>query len=195
MLSLYKPEKGQVLINDTDSQKVDVNSLRKKVGYVPQESQVFAGSIRENLLFVKPDATDEECILALKQSQSMNIVERTGKGLDTIIGENGVKLSGGERQRLSIARALIRKPDILIFDEATSSLDSLVEREISKTIEDIRVSHPELIMIMIAHRLSTIEKADQIYVLRKGSISETGKHDELLAQKGIYYSFWNEQSS
>lgn len=193
LLGLYQPTEGALFINGTESHHIDTNTLRQKVGYVPQESQVFAGTIRENLLFVQPDASDEDCILALSQAQAMGIVERSEKGLDTIIGENGIKLSGGEKQRLSIARALIRNPDILIFDEATSSLDSITEREISATINHIRVSHPELIMIIIAHRLSTIESADRIYVLKRGNLVEQGTHPSLVAEKGLYYSLWNEQ--
>lgn len=193
LLALYQPNHGSIVVNDHTTGEVDVSSLRQKVGYVPQESQVFAGTIRENLLFVKPHASDEECLLALKQSQSIGIIERSDKGLDTVIGENGIKLSGGEKQRLSIARALIRNPDILIFDEATSSLDSITEREISETIDHIRDTHPELIMIIIAHRLSTIEKADRIYVLKRGALVEQGTHTSLVNAKGLYYSLWNEQ--
>lgn len=193
LLALYQPDSGFLNINNHKSSEIDVSTLRQKVGYVPQESQVFAGTIRENLLFVKPNASDEDCLRALSQSQSMGIVERSKQGLDTVIGENGVKLSGGEKQRLSIARALIRNPDILIFDEATSSLDSITEREISDTINHIRTSHPELIMIIIAHRLSTIEAADRIYVLQRGSLKEQGSHSSLLEEKGLYYSLWNQQ--
>lgn len=193
LLGLYQPKNGTILYNNIVSSDVDLNSIRNNVGYVPQESQVFAGTIRENLLFVMPKASDEQCLEALRQAQASTIIERTGNGLDTIIGENGIKLSGGERQRIAIARALLRNPDILIFDEATSSLDSLTEREITNTIADIKKNNPGLMMVLIAHRLSTIEHADTIYVLRKGSIAESGSHMHLLEEKGLYYSLWNQQ--
>ncbi|MDD3693931.1 MAG: ABC transporter ATP-binding protein [Candidatus Pacebacteria bacterium] len=193
LLGLYNPIQGSVLINNIPIQGLNLSSLRKKVGYVPQESQVFAGTIRENLLFAAGDASDDDCMRALKQAQIESLVLRSEKGLDTVIGENGIKLSGGEKQRLSIARALIRNPEILIFDEATSSLDSITEKEISSTIEEIRRLHPKLIMVMIAHRLSTIEKADHIYVLRKGSLVEHGEHDKLIDHNRLYKNLWLEQ--
>jgi len=121
-------------------------------------------------------------------------MRRQENGLDTLIGENGIKLSGGERQRIAIARALLRKPDVLIFDEATSSLDSLTEQEITKTIQRIRIDYPELIMIMVAHRLSTIEHADTIYTLKQGSLVEHGTHADLLKNKNLYYSLWMGQN-
>ena len=193
LLGLYKESSGLITYNETPSKNIDLNTLRNRVGYVPQDSQVFAGSIRENLLFVKPNASDEECIKALEDAQAFSIIERTDKGLDTMLGENGIKLSGGERQRIAIARALLRKPDLLIFDEATSSLDSLTEKEITNTIKTIKKHQPNLIMIIVAHRLSTIEHVDTIYVLRKGSIEESGNHSELLSRKELYYSLWNQQ--
>ena len=193
LLGLYKVNAGQISYNKKEPKDLDLNSVRNRVGYVPQESQVFAGTVRENLLFVQPKATDEECIHALKQAQAFSIIERTENGLDTLLGENGVKLSGGERQRIAIARALLRQPDMLIFDEATSSLDSLTEHEITDTIKQIKKDQPTLIMIIVAHRLSTIEHSDTIYVLRKGSIVESGNHKKLLAEKDLYYSLWNQQ--
>jgi ATP-binding cassette subfamily B protein len=192
LLGLYPIESGELEYNGNPSSRINITSIRNKVGYVPQESQVFAGTIKENLLFVKPDASDEDCLRALHQAQASAIIERNN-GLETIIGENGVKLSGGERQRIAIARALLRNPDILIFDEATSSLDSLTEFEITKTIQSIKKMHPNLIMILVAHRLSTIEHVDTIYVFRNGEISESGSHTELLKNKDLYYSLWNQQ--
>ncbi|HEY0221180.1 MAG TPA: ABC transporter ATP-binding protein, partial [Candidatus Paceibacterota bacterium] len=171
LLGLYRPTKGEVLINGIDANEIDYDTLRQKIGYVSQDTQLFAGTIRENLLFVRPGATDEECILALKHASAMPIIEKTGKGLDTKIGEGGIKISGGEKQRLAIARALLRDPDLIIFDEATSSLDSMTEKEITKTIKEIAVNRPNLMTIMIAHRLSTISHADNIFVLEKGSLA------------------------
>ncbi|MCI5050735.1 MAG: ABC transporter ATP-binding protein/permease [Candidatus Pacebacteria bacterium] len=193
LLGLYKPQKGIITYNGIPQKNINPMSLRKRVGYVPQESQVFAGTIRENLLFVEPSASDDDCLKALSQAKAHGILKRSDDGLDTLLGENGIKLSGGERQRIAIARALLRKPDILIFDEATSSLDSLTEYEINQTIKEIKKEHPELIMILVAHRLSTIEHADTIYVMRNGIIDEYGTHTELLNNKGLYYSLWNGQ--
>jgi ATP-binding cassette subfamily B protein len=193
LLGLYIPQSGVIRYNAISSTDINLNSIRNRVGYVPQDSQVFAGTVRENLLFVNPQATDQDCIDALKSAQAFTIIERTRSGLDTMLGENGIKLSGGERQRIAIARALLRNPDILIFDEATSSLDSLTEHEITNTIKKIKKTQPTLIMIMIAHRLSTIEHADVIYTLRKGTLIESGTHTELLENKDLYYSLWNGQ--
>ncbi len=193
LLGLYRPTKGEVLINGIDANEIDYDTLRQKIGYVSQDTQLFAGTIRENLLFVRPGATDEECILALKHASAMPIIEKTGKGLDTKIGEGGIKISGGEKQRLAIARALLRDPDLIIFDEATSSLDSMTEKEITKTIKEIAVNRPNLMTIMIAHRLSTISHADNIFVLEKGSLAEEGSDKVLLDKHGLYSALWREQ--
>jgi ATP-binding cassette subfamily B protein len=192
LVGLYQPIEGDILYNDVPSKEIDLDQLREKVGFVTQDTQLFSGSIRENLLFVRPDATDDECMLALERAACGSLLARASNGLDTVIGEGGVKVSGGEKQRLSIARALLRRPDLLVFDEATSSLDSITEEEITETIRDVSVLKDH-ITILIAHRLSTIMHADTIYVLEKGNIIESGKHIDLLLQKGLYYAMWRQQ--
>ncbi len=195
IVGLYKPTSGSVSLNGTDGATVDYDTLRMKIGYVSQDTQLFAGTLRDNLLFVNPVATDDDCIAALKSASVTAIAERGGQGLDTKIGEGGIKISGGERQRLAIARALLRNPSLIIFDEATSSLDSITEKAITETIHEIARSRPDLITVMVAHRLSTIARADRIYVMRKGSIVEQGSHDELLMHSdGLYSALWKEQS-
>lgn len=194
LLGLYEPTKGKLLVNGTDSVSIDFDQLRLRIGYVSQDTQLFAGTIRENLLFVNPEASDEKCLEALRNAAALNIIERGGKGLDTKIGESGIKISGGERQRLAIARALLREPDIIIFDEATSSLDSLTEKEITATVKEITGARPNLMTIMIAHRLSTIIHADTIYVLEKGQLSEYGAHRDLIEKQSLYSALWREQA-
>lgn len=192
LVGLYIPMKGEILYNNINREEIDFDSLRTQIGFVTQDTQLFAGTIRENLLFVNPSATDEQIMNALKKAACNSLLERANKSLDTLIGEGGVKVSGGEKQRLSIARALLRNPHLLIFDEATSSLDSLTEEEITNTIKDVS-SKKEQITILIAHRLSTIMHADRIYVLEKGEIIETGNHEELLDKMGLYYAMWRQQ--
>ncbi len=192
LVGLYQPMEGKVMYNQISGKEIDLNQLREKIGFVTQDTQLFSGTIRENLLFVKPSASDEDCMRVLHQAACQNLLARADKGLDTVIGEGGVKVSGGEKQRLSIARALLRNPDILVFDEATSSLDSITEEEITKTIRDVSDLTSQ-ITILIAHRLSTIRHADRIFVLEKGNIIEQGKHAELLAEKGLYYAMWRQQ--
>ena len=143
-------------------------------------------------MFVNPAATEADLNSALRKASCTGLLERAEKGVDTMIGEGGLKLSGGEKQRISIARALLRKPHLLIFDEATSALDSLTEEEITNTIKDIS-SQKEQVTILIAHRLSTIMHSDRIYVLEKGEVVETGTHDSLVAEKGLYYAMWRQQ--
>jgi ATP-binding cassette subfamily B protein len=192
LVGLYPPKSGEILYNGIPSTRVDLDLLREKIGFVTQDTQLFSGSIRENLLFVNPSATDEECMEVLHQAATQSLLSRADRGLDTLIGEGGVKVSGGEKQRLSIARALLRHPQLLVFDEATSSLDSLTEEEISRTIREV-ASNQEAITILIAHRLSTVMHADRIYVLERGQICESGRHDDLLEQKGLYYAMWRQQ--
>ena len=192
LVGLYRPVSGHILFNGISSSEIRYNELRRRIGFVTQDTQLFAGTIKENLLFVKPDATDEEIVEVLNKAACTTLLSRSDKGIDTILGEGGMKLSGGEKQRISIARALLRKPRLLIFDEATSALDSLTEEDITNTIRNISLSH-EQITVLIAHRLSTIMHADVIYVLEKGKVSEIGSHDELLEQKGLYYAMWRQQ--
>jgi len=192
LVGLYLPKEGQILYNQVPYSNINLDQLRERIGFVTQDTQLFSGTIRENLLFVRPGATDAECLEVLQKAACQTLLARADKGLDTMIGEGGVKVSGGEKQRLSIARSLLRRPDILVFDEATSALDSLTEEEITKTIRDVSVMD-ERITILIAHRLSTIMHADRIYVLEKGDIAEAGRHHELLEERGLYYAMWRQQ--
>ena len=192
LVGLYQPKAGRVLYNAIDSGRVDLDKFRERIGLVTQDAQLFSGSIRENLLFVRPDATDADCIDVLRKAAANTLLERADQGLDTVIGEGGMKISGGEKQRLSIARALLRNPHLLVFDEATSSLDSLTEEEISRTMRDISAS-ASVITVLIAHRLSTVMHADRIHVLERGRIIEVGRHEDLLELKGLYYAMWRQQ--
>lgn len=192
LVGLYRPQQGKILYNGIDENSIHFDDLRNQIGFVTQDTQLFSGTIRENLMFVNPSATEEELMDALKKASCTNLLARAEKGLDTMIGEGGLKLSGGEKQRLSIARALLRKPRILIFDEATSALDSITEEEVTNTIREVS-SQRNQITILIAHRLSTIMHADRIYVLEKGEIIETGAHETLLEEKGLYYAMWRQQ--
>jgi ATP-binding cassette subfamily B protein len=192
LVGLYRPQEGKIEYNGLDETKINFDDLRKQIGFVTQDTNLFSGTIKENLLFVNPNATEQDLNDVLQKASCTNLVMRAEKGLDTMIGEGGLKLSGGEKQRLSIARALLRKPHLLIFDEATSALDSLTEEEITNTIKEIS-SAKEQISILIAHRLSTIMHADRIYVLEKGDVVETGTQDNLLAEKGLYYAMWRQQ--
>jgi ATP-binding cassette subfamily B protein len=192
LVGLYRPQSGDIRYDDFSIDDVDLNEVRERIGLVTQDTQLFSGSIRENLLFVNPDATDEECMAVLNKAACQSLLRRADKGLDTVIGEGGVKVSGGEKQRLSIARALLRRPNLLVFDEATSSLDSLTEEEITQTIREVSV-RKDLITILIAHRLSTVIHADKIFVLERGKVVESGRHDELVNFKGLYYAMWRQQ--
>jgi ATP-binding cassette subfamily B protein len=192
LVGLYRPVEGEIYFNDIPSADIRYNELRRQIGFVTQDTQLFAGTIKENLLFVKPDATDEEMMEALHKASCDLLLSRTDKGVYTVLGEGGLKLSGGEKQRISIARALIRHPKLLIFDEATSALDSITEEVITDTVRAISARR-EQITILIAHRLSTIMHADRIVVLEKGKIAETGTHAELVSAKGLYYAMWRQQ--
>ena len=192
LVGLYQPLEGNIKYDDIDGREIDLDNLREQIGFVTQDTQLFAGTIKENLLFVKPAATDEQILDVLQKASCNKLLERANNGIDTMIGEGGVKVSGGEKQRLSIARALLRSPKLLVFDEATSSLDSITEDEITQTIKQIN-SNKDSITIIIAHRLSTIMHANRIFVLEKGRIIEEGSHFDLLDSKGLYYAMWRQQ--
>jgi ATP-binding cassette subfamily B protein len=192
LVGLYRPQEGKILYNNLDETEIHFDDLRKQIGFVTQDTNLFSGTIKENLMFVNPAATEEQLNDALKKASCTGLISRAEKGVDTMIGEGGLKLSGGEKQRISIARALLRKPHLLIFDEATSALDSITEEEITDTIRELS-SQKEQITVLIAHRLSTIMHADRIYVLEKGEVVETGTHEGLLNDKGLYYAMWRQQ--
>lgn len=192
LVGLYHPAEGNIYYNDVDSKKLDIEEIRHQIGFVTQDTQLFSGSIKENLLFVNPRAKDEDILNVLHKASCQNLLARSENGIDSIIGEGGIKISGGEKQRLSIARALLRQPKLIVFDEATSALDSITESEITDTIKDIAIAK-EHIMVLIAHRLSTIMHADTIYVLERGQVVETGNHEQLLLEKGLYYAMWRQQ--
>jgi ATP-binding cassette subfamily B protein len=192
LVGLYRPRSGDIYYNGIRGDHIDLDGLRARIGFVTQDTQLFSGTIRENLLFVRPSGTDDECLDVLRKAACDSLLARADRGLDTLIGEGGVKVSGGEKQRLSIARALLRRPHLLVFDEATSSLDSLTEEGIVETIRNVATTSGAM-TVLIAHRLSTILHADRIYVLERGRIVETGAHRELLDEKGLYYAMWRQQ--
>jgi ATP-binding cassette subfamily B protein len=192
LVGLYQPAIGNILYDGIDAKEINLDELREKIGFVTQDTQLFSGTIRENMLFVNPKASDEDILSALNKASCQGLLARADNGINSMIGEGGVKVSGGEKQRLSIARAILRDPDLLVFDEATSALDSLTEDDITQTIKKINEEH-NCITILIAHRLSTIMHANCIYVLEQGQIVEHGKHEELLNEKGLYYAMWRQQ--
>ncbi len=192
LVGLYNVSDGKIKYNGLDSTAINIEELRSQIGFVTQDTQLFSGTIKENLQFVKPEATEEEIQDALQKASCQNLLARAENGIETIIGEGGIKISGGEKQRLSIARALLRNPKIFVFDEATSALDSITEEEITNTVKQV-TSIGEYITVIIAHRLSTVMHADRIFVLEQGKIIEVGKHDDLLSEKGLYYAMWRQQ--
>ena len=192
LVGLYRPQEGEIYYDGIKGSEIDFDELRSQIGFVTQDTQLFAGTIKENLLFVNPSATETDLQIALQKSSCTNLLKRAEKGIETVIGEGGLKLSGGEKQRIAIARALLRNPYLLIFDEATSALDSITEEEITETIRNVS-SKGNQITVLIAHRLSTIMHADKIYVLERGEVVETGSHTSLLNEKGLYYAMWRQQ--
>jgi len=192
LVGLYAPTGGTISIDGVPVNELRYNRVRRQIGFVTQDPQLFAGTIRENLQLVKPEASDEEMLSALHRASADRLLARSGQGLDTRLGESGLRVSGGERQRVSIARALLRQPRLFIFDEATSALDSITEQEISASVRQVSGSRQHMV-ILIAHRLSTIAHADTIYVLERGRIVEQGAHDALVAQRGLYYAMWRQQ--
>jgi subfamily B ATP-binding cassette protein MsbA len=189
--AFLNPNSGQVLIDGVDLSKVNLKSFRSQLGVVLQDDFLYEGTIRENILFPRPNATEDELLLAVEGAYVNEFTDRFDDGLDTLIGERGVKLSGGQRQRISIARALLARPKIVILDEATSNLDTQSEAFIQKSLNVLIQNRTTFV---IAHRLSTIQKADQILVIEEGDIVESGKHDELIKVKGRYYELFTYQT-
>jgi subfamily B ATP-binding cassette protein MsbA len=189
--AFLNPTSGQVLIDGVDLSKVDLRSFRSQLGVVLQDDFLYEGTIRENILFPRPDANEKELLAAVEGAYVNEFTDRFDDGLDTLIGERGVKLSGGQRQRISIARALLARPKIVILDEATSNLDTQSEAFIQKSLS---VLMQDRTTFVIAHRLSTIQKADQILVVEEGDIVERGKHEELIAAEGRYYELYTYQT-
>lgn len=192
LVGLYRPNSGSIAYNGFGQDEILTSDLRNQLGLVSQESQLFSGTIRDNLLFVKPSASEEEMHDVLHRAAADTLLQRAEKGLDTQIGEGGIKVSGGEKQRISIARALLRNPRLMVFDEATSALDSITEKDITRTVREVSGQRDRM-NVLIAHRLSTIMHADRIYVLEKGRIVEQGTHAALLEEKGLYFAMWRQQ--
>ncbi len=192
LVGLYVPKSGVIKYNENNLEDYNKDKVRSRIGIVTQDTQLFSGTLYENIAFANKDATKDEVVNALMEAAGESILSRSQNGIDTKIGENGIKVSGGEKQRIAIARALIRKPDVLIFDEATSALDSITEEAISTTIRSI--SRGNRITFLVAHRLSTIMHADRIYVLKDGKVVEQGNHQALTQSNGLYSALWKEQS-
>ena len=192
LLRLYDPSKGSIMVGEHNIKNMSIESLRNKIGVVNQETFLFDGSIRKNIGYGNKECTEADIIRAAEQSQCTEFISSLSDGYDTIIGERGQKLSGGQKQRLAIARAIVRQPDILIFDEATSSVDNKTERLIQKSFTDIKQDRT---MIIIAHRLSTIRNCDNIFVIKNSCVHEQGTHDQLMQKSDSFYAeLWNIQT-
>jgi len=189
--TFLNPKSGKITIDGQDLSKVNLSSYRQQLGVVLQDEFLFEGTIKENIMFPRPNATEEELQNAVKAAYVNEFTDRFDDGLDTLIGERGVKLSGGQRQRLAIARAILANPKIIILDEATSNLDTESEGLIQKSLDELVRDRTT---IVIAHRLSTIKKADQILVIEAGRIAERGTHDELITAKGRYFDLYTYQA-
>ena len=187
---LYDATGGTVYFENTDVKQLDLTWLRSRIGVVTQDTYLFNGTIRENLLYAKPDATEEDLIDACRKANIYDFIEKQEEGFETVVGNRGLKLSGGEKQRISIARILLKDPSLLIFDEATSALDSISEQKIQDAIEPLIESRTS---ILIAHRLSTILAADEILVIKDGVICERGQHADLIQLGGVYTELYNTQ--
>jgi ATP-binding cassette subfamily B protein len=190
LMGFYEPTEGRALIDGADRRDFDLTSLRRGIGLVSQEPFIFNGTIRDNIALGRPDATWEEVVEAARLAGLEEFITSLPERWETVIGERGANLSGGQRQRLAIARALLRKPDILIFDEATSHLDTATDRAIQDNLKTVLAGKT---VVLVAHRLSTVKEADLIYVLRQGRIVEEGTHRQLLARQGWYWSLWRAQ--
>lgn len=190
LFRFYDKTAGEILINGQEIQTLSLDSLRKHIGVVPQDTVLFNDTLKNNLLYAAPEASEEELQRVIEMAQLNEFISQCPAGLETVVGERGLKLSGGEKQRLSIARMLLKKPAIMVFDEATSSLDSRTEKNINSAIKTVSAGHTSLI---IAHRLSTITDADNIVVIDKGTVVEQGKHSELLEKQGYYFQLWQAQ--
>jgi ATP-binding cassette subfamily B protein len=186
----YEVNQGEILIDDVPIKQYELSSLRRAIGHVQQDVFIFYGTIKDNILYGKPDATDEEVIEAAKRANIHDFIASLEEGYETITGERGVKLSGGQKQRIAIARLFLKKPQIVILDEATSSLDNATERFIQASFDELTKDKTSII---IAHRLSTIRHCDEIIVLGREGIIERGNHDELIAKQGVYYQLLLDQ--
>ncbi|MBT7664432.1 MAG: ATP-binding cassette domain-containing protein, partial [Rhodospirillaceae bacterium] len=185
-LRFYDPQAGQVMLDGVDLRQADPLEVRSRIGLVPQDPVIFAANARENIRYSRPDADDDQLRAAADAANALGFIDELPDGLDTFLGERGVRLSGGQRQRLSIARAILANPPILLLDEATSSLDAESERAVQNALDGLMADRTT---IVIAHRLATVLKADRIIVMENGTVVETGRHEDLVNRDGLYARF------